>query len=147
MPELGRRRSVTYVGPPLNFPVNEAEYRRVFVADIEDRAEALVVSEENENIAYFKLIIELAEKNRLPAIYPFKFFVEAGGLMSYGFDVSVFGYNLADMVGQILRGAKPSEIPVRQPIKTELAINLKAAKWLGLTVPATLLVAADEVIE
>jgi putative tryptophan/tyrosine transport system substrate-binding protein len=73
--------------------------------------------------------------------YPFKLLVEAGGLMSYGNDVSVYGYNIADIVGQ------SSEIPIRQPTKFELVINLKTAKALGLTVPATLLVAADEVIE
>ena len=93
------------------------------------------------------MIVELAEKSQLPVIYPFKLFVEAGGLMSYGNDVSVYGYDIADIVGQILKGAKPSEIPIRQPTKFELVINLKTAKALGLTVPATLLVAADEVIE
>jgi putative ABC transport system substrate-binding protein len=67
--------------------------------------------------------------------------------MSYGMDFSAFGQDIADVVGQILKGAKPSEIPIRQPTKFELAINLKTAKALGLTVPATLLVAADEVIE
>jgi putative ABC transport system substrate-binding protein len=66
-------------------------------------------------------------------------FVEAGGLMYYGTDASVYGYNVADIVGKILKGAKPSDIPIRQPTKFELAINLKTAKALGLTVPATLL--------
>ena len=67
--------------------------------------------------------------------------------MSYGIDFSDMGRSLADVVGQVLKGEKPSEIPIRQPTKFELAINLKTAKALGLTVPATLLVAADEVIE
>ena len=87
-------------------------------------------------MANLKLIVELAEKSRLPAIYPFKMFVEAGGLMSYGIDVPALGRRVADMVGQILKGAKPGEIPIFQPTKFELAINLKTAKALGLTVPA-----------
>ena len=94
-----------------------------------------------------KLIVELAEKHRLPAIYTLKRFVEAGGLMSYGIDFLAMGQSVADVVGLVLKGTKPADIPIRQPIKFELAINLKTAKALGLTVPATLLVAADEVIE
>jgi putative tryptophan/tyrosine transport system substrate-binding protein len=85
--------------------------------------------------------------NRLPAIYPFKMFVEAGGLMSYGTDVPAFARRVADMADQILKGAKPSEIPIFQPIKFELAINLKTAKALGLTIPDKMLTVADEVIE
>jgi putative ABC transport system substrate-binding protein len=138
---------VTWVGPALNHPIDEAEYRRVFAVLIQDRAEGILVTDEDVHVTNVKLIVELAEKSRLPAIYPFKLFVEAGGLMSYGSDVSVWGYNIADIVGQILKGARPSEIPIRQPTKFELVINLKTAKALGLTLPATLLVAADEVIE
>jgi putative tryptophan/tyrosine transport system substrate-binding protein len=94
-----------------------------------------------------KLIVELAEKNRLPAIYPMKVFVEAGGLMSYGIDEAEIGRHAAAMTGQILKGAKPAEIPVFQPTKFELAINLKTAKALGLSVPPELLATADDVIE
>jgi putative ABC transport system substrate-binding protein len=135
------------VGPPLNNPIDEAEYRRVFAALVQDRAEGLLVDSEDVHVANLKLIVALAEKSRLPAIYPFKMFVHAGGLMSYGVDVAGLGDSVAGMVGQILKGAKPSDIPIRQPTKFELVINLKTAKALGLTVPATLLVAADEVIE
>jgi putative ABC transport system substrate-binding protein len=138
---------VSWVGPALNHPIDEAEYRRVFAGLIQDRAEGVIVSDVDEQVGYANLIVELAEKSRLPAIYPYKLYVEAGGLMSYGTDVSVYGYNIANIVGQILKGAKPSEIPIRQATKFELVINLKAAKALGLSMPATLLVAADEVIE
>jgi putative tryptophan/tyrosine transport system substrate-binding protein len=147
IPELNRRWAVTYVGTPLNYPINEAEYRRVFAGLVQDRAEGIMVTDDDVHVANAKLIVELAEKSQLPVIYPFKLFVEAGGLMSYGIDVSVYGHNIADIVGQILKSAKPSEIPVRQPTKFELVINLKAAKALDLTVPATLLATADEVIE
>jgi putative tryptophan/tyrosine transport system substrate-binding protein len=94
-----------------------------------------------------KLIVELAEKNRLPAIYPMKVFVEASGLMSYGIDEAEIGRHAAAMAGQILKGAKPAEIPVFQPAKFELAINLKTAKALGLSVPPELIATADDVIE
>jgi putative ABC transport system substrate-binding protein len=106
-----------------------------------------VVNDEEENVANLKLIVELAEKTRLPAIYPYKVSVEAGGLMSYGTDVPAFARRVADMVGEILKGARPGEIPIFQPTKFELVINLKTAKTLGLTVPPELLATADEVIE
>ena len=138
---------VTWVGPALNHPIDEAEYRRAFAVLIQDRAEGILVTDEDVHVTNVKLIVELAEKSRLPAIYPFKLFVEAGGLMSYGTDVSVWGYNIADIVGQILKGARPSEIPIRQPTKFELVINLKTAKALSLTIPDKLLSVADDVIE
>jgi putative tryptophan/tyrosine transport system substrate-binding protein len=94
-----------------------------------------------------KLIIDLAAQLHLPAVYPFRFFAEAGGLVSYGVDVLELTRRGASHVDQILRGAKPSDIPVEGPTRFELVLNLKAAKQLGLAVPQTLLVAADEVIE
>ena len=93
------------------------------------------------------MIVELAEKYRLPALYPFAVFVELGGLMSYGVDESELGRNVAVMVDKILKGAKPADIPIFQPTKFELAINLKTAKALALAVPPELLATADEVIE
>ena len=89
-----------------------------------------MVNDENENVTNLKVIVELAEKNRLPVIYPLKMFTQAGGLMSYGVDVPDLGRGVADMVGKILKGARPGEIPIVQPTKFELAINLKTAKSL-----------------
>ena len=147
MSNFSRRWAVTFVGPPLNHPVNEAEYRRIFASLVQGGADGILVSEDDENIANQKVIVELAEKNRLPVIYPYQEFVEAGGLMSYGVSEAELGHNAAVMVGQILKGAKPADIPIFLPTKFELAINLKTAKALGLTVPPELLVIADEVIE
>ena len=147
MSNFSRRWAVTFVGPPLNHPVNEAEYRRVFASLVQGGADGILVSEDDENIANQKVIVELAEKNRLPVIYPYQEFVEAGGLMSYGVSEAELGHSAAVMVGQILKGAKPADIPIFLPTKFELAINLKTAKALGLTVPPELLVIADEVIE
>ena len=93
------------------------------------------------------LIIMLAAKHRLPAVYPFRFFVAGGGLASYGPDDIDEFRQVAGYVDRILKGEKPADLPVQAPTKFELAINLKTAKALGLTVPDKLLVAADEVIE
>jgi putative tryptophan/tyrosine transport system substrate-binding protein len=96
---------------------------------------------------HLRLIIELAGKYRLPAVYPFRYHAEAGGLLSYGVDALDLIPRAADYVDRILRGANPGELPVQAPTKFELVINLKTAKTLGLTVPPTLLAQADEVIE
>ena len=147
MPELGRRRGFIFVGPPLDYPVNEAEYRRVFASLEQIGIDGIEATDEVENLANLKVIVELAEKYRLPALYPFAVFVKHGGLMSYRVDESELGRNVAVMVDKILKGAKPADIPIFQPNKFELAINLKTAKALGLTVPPELLATADEVIE
>jgi putative tryptophan/tyrosine transport system substrate-binding protein len=107
----------------------------------------LLVLPDNFINAHRKLVVELAEKYRLPAIYPFRFFVNAGGLLSYGVDVIDMYRGAAAYVDRILNGAKPGDLPVQQPTKFELVINLKTAKALGLTVPPSLLARADEVIE
>jgi len=94
-----------------------------------------------------KLILELAARHQLPAIYPFRYFVSAGGLVSYGPDVDDQFRQAAGYVDRILRGEKPGDLPVQQPTKFEMVINIKTARALSLNVPNTLLVAADEVIE
>ena len=93
------------------------------------------------------LLAIVATQYRLPAIYPYGYYAASGGLMSYGTDALDLYRRSAGYVDRILRGAKPSELPVQQPTKFEMIINLKTAKTLGLTVPDTLLAGADEVIE
>jgi putative ABC transport system substrate-binding protein len=97
--------------------------------------------------AHRDLIVGLAARYRLPAIYILRSFVAAGGLISYGVDVTDLFRRAAPYVDRILKGAKPADMPVQQPTKFELAVNLKAAKALGLDVPFSLLARADEVIE
>jgi len=93
------------------------------------------------------LLIRLAQQHRLPAVYAYRTYVAEGALMSYGPDIYDLFRRSASYIDRILKGAKPADLPVQQPTKFELAINLKTAKALGLTVPDKLLVAADEVIE
>jgi putative tryptophan/tyrosine transport system substrate-binding protein len=145
--ENALKNSVSIVGPPLERPIEEQEYHRVFAALAQEGAEGLVVSDEPENNTYRKLIVELAAKSRLPTIYTYRQFVEAGGLMSYGVDLSDVGHRIADIVDQVLKGAKPGEIPIFQPTKFELSINLKTAKTLGIELPPLLVARADNVIE
>ena len=97
--------------------------------------------------ANLHLIFELAGKYRLPAVYPFRYHAEAGGLLSYGVDSLDLVPRAADYVDRILRGAKPADLPVQAPTRFELVINLKTANALGLTIPPSLLARADEVIE
>jgi putative ABC transport system substrate-binding protein len=92
-------------------------------------------------------ITSLAARYRLPVVYPFRTFCEAGGLLSYGHDLIDQYRRVATYVDRILKGTKPSALPVQAPVKFELVINLKTAKALGINVPSALLLRADEVIE
>ena len=102
---------------------------------------------DNTTTVHRKLIVSLADRERVPAIYPFRFFVIDGGLMSYGIDEIDMFRRAASYVDRILKGAKPTDLPIQAPTKFELVINLKAAKTLGLNVSRDFLLRADEVIE
>jgi putative tryptophan/tyrosine transport system substrate-binding protein len=93
------------------------------------------------------LIIALAARHQLPTVYPYRYMASAGGLMSYGIDTTDLWRRSASYVDRILKGASPADLPVQLPTKFELAINLKTAEALGLTIPETLLATADEVIQ
>ena len=114
---------------------------------VKGRIGALVTSSAPLISFHRKWILELVEKNRIPAMYPDQEWITAGGLMSYGANLVNLYRRAATYVDKILKGAKPAELPVEQPTKFELTINLKTAKQLGLTIPANVLYRADRVIK
>jgi putative tryptophan/tyrosine transport system substrate-binding protein len=123
------------------------DFATVFESTMQKRPDGFLTIDDPLIISQLNKILDFAAANRLPAIYAIREFAAAGGLMAYGASVPDLYRRAATYVDKILRGAKPGELPIEQPTKFELVINLKAAKTLGLTVPQTLLVAADEVIE
>jgi putative tryptophan/tyrosine transport system substrate-binding protein len=126
---------------------DESELDSVIAAQAHQPNSGLIAMPDSFTIAYRVEIISLADHYRLPAVYPFRFFAEVGGLLSYGVDLVENYRRVATYVDRILKGEKPSELPIQAPVKFELVINLKTAKALGLTVPPALLARADEVIE
>jgi putative tryptophan/tyrosine transport system substrate-binding protein len=123
------------------------DLNRAFETAIRQRAEALVVGINALTQANRRPIADLATKHRLPAIYASREFVDAGGLVAFGVNYPDLYRRAATYVDKILKGAKPADLPIEQPTKFEMVINLKTAKALGLDVPPTLLARADEVIE
>jgi putative ABC transport system substrate-binding protein len=141
------RIGIELLGALLDDPIQEGEYRRVFSTMAQKHADALIVNDAPENYTYQSVILEMVEKARLPTVYPNRYFVELGGLMSYGTDSAFLFGHAANQIDQILRGVRPRDIPFYQAIKFELVINLKTAKALGLELSPMLLARADEVIE
>jgi len=137
---LGVRLQVVEARGPENFD-------RAFSDMIRARAGALTVLTSNKFLGERRRLVDLAAKHRLPAVYPWREGVDAGGLMAYGPDFADMFRRAATYVDKILKGAKPADLPVEQPTKFELVINMKTAKALGLTIPQSLLGRADEVIQ
>jgi putative ABC transport system substrate-binding protein len=130
------------------FDVRRAEdLERAFEAAVKQRANAIVVGQDGLMQANGKLIVQLAVKHRLPAIYSASDYVEDGGLIGYGVSYPDLYRRAASYVDKIMKGAKPGDLPIEQPTKFDLMINRKAAKALGLTIPPALLARADRVIE
>src|SRR3984893_877506 len=136
--------SLTFMLPQQGTP---SEIERVFAAMEQQRPDAVLVSGEGDLYAHRQLIAELAEKNRLPVMCPYRDYVEAGGLMAYAVDLAELLRRMADDVHKILNGAKPGNIPIYQPTNFELLINLKTARALGLPLPPALLALAAETIQ
>jgi putative ABC transport system substrate-binding protein len=126
---------------------NPGDMERVFDAAAGERAAGLIVFDDPVIWSYRKQVVALAAKRRLPAMYGFREFVDEGGLMSYGPDRVDHYRRTALYVDKLLKGAKPADLPVEQPTKFELVINVKTAKALGLAIPQSLLVRADQIIQ
>jgi putative ABC transport system substrate-binding protein len=124
-----------------------ADFDEAFAAIRRERPDALVILLDPLTVNMRAAIVEFAAKERVPAMYPSRVFVDSGGLMSYGADLTDLFRRAPRYVDRILRGAKPADLPVEQATKFELVINLKTAKALGLTIPPSLLGRADEIIQ
>jgi len=150
---IGQFAVIQYVSRPVGVEVSPVEVRaapeieRGVAAFARSANGGLIVAGSPLSLVHRELIIALAARHKLPAVYWERFFVTAGGLISYGPDQADQFRAAASYVNRILKGEKPADLPVQAPTKYELVINLKTAKALGLTVPPTLLARADEVIE
>ena len=142
-----KRLGVSIMGVPMEGSADEPQYRRALESMADQQAEAVMVNGFGTNYIYRRLIAELALKYRLPSIHWTPEFVEAGGLMVYAPDYTPLFIGMAGQVDKVLRGVKPGDIPIDQPTKFSLSVNLKTARALGLALPATLLAQADRVIE
>ena len=123
------------------------DFEGIFGAIVGKRPDALMTTADSLLVSYRSRIVEFTAKQRLPSMYPIREFVASGGLMSYGGSIPEMFRQAAAFVDKILKGAKPMDLPVEQPTKFEFTINMRTARALGLTVPPSLLLRADQVIE
>jgi putative tryptophan/tyrosine transport system substrate-binding protein len=146
-------RSIEAAGPifaiqPIAMPIQDAgTIEKAIEASAREMNPGLMVLPDATTTVHEKLIVKLAGQHRLPAIYPWRHYVTAGGLMCYAVDLPVLWRRAASYVDQVLKGEKPANLPIQQPTKFELVINLTAAKAVGLTIPASILSLADDLID
>jgi putative ABC transport system substrate-binding protein len=138
---------VTLLAVPMDGPFQEAQYLEAFRTITQSGAQALLVGPTADHFVNRRLIVKLAAQNRLPTVAQWREFAEIGGLMAYGISTPASWRRAAHYVDRILKGARPADLPVEQPTKFELVINLTTAKTLGLTIPPAVLARADEIIE
>jgi len=150
---IGQYAAIQAVAPSIGLEANPIEVRdaneieRAIAAFAGSANGGLIVTSSALAVAHRKLIVALAARHRLPAVYAFRYYATSGGLISYGPDTTDPFRRAAGYIDRILKGEKPADLPVQAPTKYELVINLKTAKALGLEVPPSLLARADEVIE
>jgi putative ABC transport system substrate-binding protein len=138
---------ISVVGPMVESPFGEQEHRVALNSMIDDGIEGLVLSTTFESVAHRRMIIQLVQDHRLPAIYPLPQYARDGGLLAYTADFDEVFAGLAAYLDLILKGAKPGDLPFLQPTKFQFTINMKAARAIDLNIPAPLLASADKVIE
>jgi putative tryptophan/tyrosine transport system substrate-binding protein len=142
MRAAARNFSVKVVGSPLQGVAQEGDYLRILNRLQREHAGGLLVGDGPQHLAHRDVIVDFAEGARLPAIYPYPEYIETGGLMAYAIDRQDVYRRFARYIDKILKGAKPSELPIYQVDKYTTIINLKTAKALGLTEPNSLLIQA-----
>jgi putative ABC transport system substrate-binding protein len=168
VPSLSRLAMLQNVGNPMSLPEwegakaaarslslqavlfdvrGEADLRRAFDAAVQQDVDGILTAADAVTEVHRRLIVDLAASTRLPAGHPSRDFVEIGGLMTYGVDYANLYFRVATFVDKIFKGASPAELPVEQPTRFELVINVKAARALGLAIPPSLLAQADDIIE
>jgi len=146
MREAALRLGVAVIANPLPV-VDDTQLQRAFAGMAQQKLDAAIIDEGGSFLAQRAAIVELAGKYRLPMIYPYRDYVEQGGLMAFAPELGELAARMANDVHQIFNGAKAGDIPIYQPSKFQMIFNLKTAKALGLEIPATLVARADEVIE
>ena len=151
---IGQFAAIQAVAPSLQVELSPVDVRDAgeierAVTAFADRPNGagLIVTASAFTMIHRELIVALARRHQLPAVYPFRYYITSGGLISYGPDPIDLARRAASYVDRILKGESPADLPVQNPTKYELVINLKTAKALGLEIPPTLLARADEVIE
>jgi putative ABC transport system substrate-binding protein len=145
--ETAQKSGISLIPATLGSTINEAEYRRVFNSIQRDQVDGIMISEESENYSYRLLLVQLVQQIGLPAIFSYREQAEAGGLLSYSWDLKGSFRRMAMQAAEILNGGNPAEMPYFQEARYELVINLKTAKALGLEIPAGLVASANAVIE
>ena len=145
--EAAQKLGISLVRATVNSPYDEAEYRRVFSSIQRDQVDGIVFSEDGEHYAYRFLLVKLVQQIGVPAIYTFRDQAEAGGFMSYSWDIKGALSRNAAQVAEILNGSNPGDMPYVQEVRFELVINLKTAKALGIEIPPGLVATANAVIE
>jgi putative ABC transport system substrate-binding protein len=145
--ESAQRLGVTLVPALMDGPFQEAQYQQAFQTMTRNGAQAVLIGNVGEHFAQRRLIVELATRHRLPTMAPAREFMSVGSLMAYGVSYPDNWRRAATYVDKILKGATPGDLPIEQPTKFDLIINLKTAKLLGLTIPPSVLARADEIIE
>ena len=138
---------ISLLGPPIESPIQGEEYRRILAAMTQEHVDAVIIGDQTENITYRQLIVDLVRAAKPPAIFPYREYSEIRALTVYGPSATDGYRRLAAYIDQILKGAHPGDLPIYLATKFDLLINLETAKAIGITIPPSLLVRADEVIE
>jgi len=145
--KAAQQLGISLLGPPMETPFEVEEYRRVLAEMAQERVDGVIIGDQPEHSSYKQFIVDLVRAAKLPAVFPYSEDSLIGALISYGSSSPALYRRLATYIDQILKGAHPGDLPIYLTSKFDLTINLRTAKALGLNIPPSLLVRADEVIE